>query len=348
MLRPVILAGGSGTRLWPLSRPEYPKPLARLAGDRSMLQETVLRAALLGAPADPIIVCGKGHYQPVSDHLAEIGVNHFRAVLEPVGRGTAPAASAAALLSAADDLLLVLPADHAIENTEAFVEVVGRAQAAAHAGWLVTFGVTPDRPETGYGYIEHGPAIAGLQGVIRIAAFQEKPDRPTARRYLDSGRYSWNSGMFLFRADAFLDELRSASPGMVRQVRAALGSEGGDGPAVLDSQAFSACPEGSIDRMVMERTRRGTMAPLDAGWSDLGSWAAIWERASRDRDGNVVTGPAEVRSVASSYVSAGERPVLVLGLDGIIVVDTGDAVLVAAMDRAQDVRPPAPGGDHPD
>lgn len=340
MLRPVILAGGSGTRLWPLSRPEYPKPLARLAGDRSMLQETVLRAALLGAAADPIIVCGKGHYRPVSDHLAEIGVNRFRPVLEPVGRGTAPAVAAAALLSAADDLLLVLPADHAIRDTEAFVEVVKRAQAAARSGWLVTFGVTPDRPETGYGYIEHGPAIAGLQDVMRIAAFREKPDRTTARRYLDSGRHSWNSGMFLFRAGTFLDELRSASPDMIYQVRTALGSDGGDGPAVLDNQTFSACPEGSIDRIVMERTRRGAMAPLDAGWSDLGSWAALWERASRDRHGNVVTGPAEVRSVGSSYVSAGERPVLVLGLDGVIVVDTGDAVLVASMDRAQDVRPP--------
>ena len=227
MLRPVILAGGSGTRLWPLSRPEHPKPLVRVAGERSMLQETVLRAALLREAADPIIVCGKDHYPLLSDHLAEIGMKGSRAVLEPVGRSTAPAAASAALLSAADDLLLVLPADHAIRNTEAFVKVVERAMDAARAGWLVTFGVTPDRPETGYGYIEHGPSIAGLPGVIRIASFREKPDRPTARRYLDSGRYSWNSGMFLFRAGAFVDELRSASPGMVRQVRAALGDEAG-------------------------------------------------------------------------------------------------------------------------
>ena len=348
MLRPVILAGGSGSRLWPLSRPEHPKPLTRAAGERSMLQETVMRAALLREPADPIIVCGKDHYPPVSDQLAEIGVSRFRAVLEPVGRSTAPATAAAAVLSAADDLLLVLPADHAVGDTDAFIEVVERAMDAARAGWLVTFGVTPDRPETGYGYIEHGPSIAGLPGVIRIAAFREKPDSATARRYLDSGRYSWNSGMFLFRAGTFIEELASASPGMIRQVRAALG-KGDDAPVVLDEQAFSACPEGSIDRVVMERTRRGAMAPLEAGWSDLGSWAALWERATGDRHGNVVAGPAEVRSVSSSYVSAGERPVLVLGLDRVIVVDTGDAVLVAAMDRAQDVRPPPErGSDHPD
>ena len=340
MLRPVILAGGSGTRLWPLSRPEHPKPLVRAAGERSMLQETVLRAALLPEPADPIIVCGQDHYPPVSDQLAEIGMERFRAVLEPVGRSTAPAAAAAALLSAADDLLLVLPADHAVSDTEAFVDVVEGAMAAARAGWLVTFGVTPDRPETGYGYIEHGPAIANLPGVIRIVSFREKPDRPTARRYVDSGRYSWNSGMFLFRAGTFVEELESASPGMIRQVQAALGGRGDEGPAVLEEQAFTACPEGSIDRVVMERTRRGAMAPLEAGWSDLGSWAALWERAAGDENGNVVAGPAEVRSVSSSYVSTGERPVLVLGLDGVIVVDTGDAVLVASMDRAQDVSPP--------
>lgn len=313
-----------------------------------MLQQTVLRAGRLAEAADPIIVCGEDLYPPVSDHLAEIGVNGFRGVLEPVGRSTAPAAAAAALLSAVDDLLLVLPADHAIEDTEAFVEAVERAVEAARAGWLVTFGVAPDRPETGYGYIEHGPAVAGIPGVIRIASFREKPDRPTARRYLESGRYSWNSGMFLFRAGTFVDELRSVSPGMVRQVRAALGDAGGDGPVVLDSRAFSACPEGSIDRIVMEHTRHGAMVPLEAGWSDLGSWAALWEMASRDRQGNMVTGPAEVRSVSSSYVSAGERPVLVVGLDGVIVVDTGDAVLVAAMDRAQDVRPPELSRDQPD
>ena len=305
-----------------------------------MLQQTVLRACRLAEAADPIIVCGEDLYPPVSDQLAEIGVNCFRAVLEPVGRNTAPAAASAALLSAADDLLLVLPADHAIEDTEAFVEAVERAVEAARAGWLVTFGVAPDRPETGYGYIEHGPAVTSIPGVIRISSFREKPDRPTADRYLESGRYSWNSGMFLFRAGTFVDELASVSPVMVRQVRAALGDAGGDGPVVLDSRAFSACPEGSIDRIVMEHTRRGAMVPLEAGWSDLGSWAALWEQASRDPDGNVVTGPAEVRSVSSSYVSAADRTVLVVGLDGVIVVDTGDAVLVAAMDRAQDVRPP--------
>ena len=306
-----------------------------------MLQETVLRAARLEEAVDPIIVCGNHHYPQVAEHLAEIGLAGFRAVLEPVGRNTAPAALAAALVAGEDDLLLVLPADHAIEDTHAFAEAVDRAAAAARAGWLVTFGVTPDRPETGYGYIEGGPPIPDLTGVNRIASFREKPDLPTARRLLDSGHYAWNSGMFLFRAGAFRDELRSASPGMHRQVRAALGAESRGGRTELEEEAFVACPEGSIDRTVMERTRRGAVVRLAAGWSDLGSWAALWELASRDRRGNAVTGPAEVRSVSSSYVAAADRPVLVLGLDGVIVVDSGDAVLVAAMERSQDVTPPS-------
>lgn len=344
MLQPVILAGGSGTRLWPVSLPDHPKPLARLTGERSMLQETVLRAARLDEAEEPIIICGKHHYPQVAEHLAEIGSAGFRAVLEPVGRNTAPAALAAALVAGEDDLLLVLPADHAIEDTRAFAEAVDRAAAAARAGWLVTFGVTPDRPETGYGYIESGPPIPDLAGVNRIASFREKPDVETARRFLDSGRHSWNSGMFLFRAGAFRDELRSASPGMYRHVRAALDNESSGGPTELEEEAFAACPEGSIDRTVMERTRRGAMVRLEAGWSDLGSWAALWEMATRDRRGNAVTGPAEARSVSSSYVAAADRPVLVLGLDGVIVVDTGNGVVVAAMDRAQEVTPPAEPG----
>ena len=306
-----------------------------------MLQETVLRAAQIEEAADPIIVCGKRHYPHVVEHLAEVGVTRFRAVLEPVGRSTAPAALAAALLASQDDLLLVLPADHAIEDTQAFTEAVDRAAAAARAGWLITFGVRPARAETGYGYIEHGPPITGCAGVSRIASFREKPDLPTARRFLESGRYSWNSGMFLFGAGAFRDELRSADPGMDRRVRAALGGEPAEGPIELDAEAFAACPAGSIDRTVMERTRRGAMVQLEAGWSDLGSWAALWALADRDPRGNAVTGPAEVRSVSSSYIAAADRPVLVLGLDGVVVVDSGDAVLVAAMERCQDVTPPS-------
>ena len=346
MLVPVILAGGLGTRLWPVSRPEYPKPLLRLTGDRSLLQETLLRAAAIPRASPPVIVCGAAHYQPIVEQLEEIGRHDHAAVLEPVGRSTAPAAAAAAMSVDEDDILFVMPADHVIDDMAAFIDAAGEAAEAARAGWLVTFGVTPHRPETGYGYIERGEAIPDLADTYRIASFREKPDLATARRYVAGGRHWWNSGMFVFRAGAYLDELRESNPEIVRLTRASMAAATRHGGSLLDRRGtpldpatFSACPAGSIDRTVMERTRRGAVVPLRAGWTDLGSWSSIWESGTKDESGNVVTGPAHLRNVSSSYVSARERPVVVIGLDNVVVVDAGHAVLVVGMDHDQDVRP---------
>ena len=341
MIKPVILAGGRGTRLWPLSNAGQTKPLIRLHGERSLLQETVLRAAQLPEVAEPILVYGQDHHPQIAEHMDEIGVTRYRALLEPVGRGTAPAALAAALLSTEDDLLLVLPADHGFDRPGRFAEAVTRAAEAAPSDLLMTFGVKPDRPETGFGYIQPGAPISPYQDVYRIEAFHEKPDQTTAHRYLDSGGCFWNSGMFLFRAGLLIEEIRNARPEMLRQVRAALPGEERDRRVIdLDEAAFSACPSGSIDRMVMEKTDRGAMVTLDAGWSDLGSWLALWQKEAPDGQANVVAGPAELRSVTASYVIAGDRPVLVQGLDRIVVIDTGTGLLVASMDHAQDIRPP--------
>ena len=345
MIVPVILAGGLGTRLWPVSRPDNPKPLMRLDGPLSMIQQTVLRAGAIPGSDSPLIVCGESHYPPIDQQMAEIGHDGYTALLEPVGRGTAPAATAAALVSDREDLLLVMPADHVIEDLEAFLSAIGLAADAARAGWLVTFGITPDRPETGYGYIERGHPIEAIPGSYRIDSFREKPDRSTALEYLASGRHSWNSGMFLFRAGAFLDELELFEPEMlVRTASAVRTSElrptrsPGRAGRLLNPESFLSTPHGSIDRTVMERTQRGAVVPLRAGWNDVGSWAALWDTGSKNRHGNVVSGSAHLRDVSSSYVRAGGRPVVVLGLDRVIVVDAGDAVLVAGMDHAQAVK----------
>lgn len=340
LIQPVILCGGSGTRLWPMSRAQLPKQLLALAGERSLLQETWLRVAGLGAGAQrPLVVCNEAHRFQVEAQLREVGADPAL-ILEPVGRNTAPAVAVAALRAVAatgpGTLLLVLPSDHVIRDAPAFLRAVERAATAAAAGGLVTFGVVPDRPETGYGYIR---AQGGGGDARPVARFVEKPDLVTARGYVASGEYFWNSGMFLFAAGAFLGELGSFAPDILAASRAAcVGAVPGAAAQRLDRDAFAACRAQSIDYAVMEKTARAVMVPLDAGWSDVGSWDALHEVTERDANGNALAGDVIAVDCRGSLVRAGSRLVGVVGLENCVVVETKDAVLVAPRARAQDVK----------
>jgi mannose-1-phosphate guanylyltransferase/mannose-6-phosphate isomerase len=341
-LVPVILCGGSGTRLWPLSRALYPKQLLKLVGDRSLLQDTVARlAALTGPVAEPVVVCNEAHRFLVAGQLREAGVSSTL-ILEPEGRNTAPAAAIAALTARrrgdGDVLLLVLPADHVIRDTGAFSAAVVAACRAAEGGQLVTFGVVPTHPETGYGYIRTDPR-AGAAAVRPVQEFVEKPDFETARRYVDSGAYLWNSGMFLFSADTWLRELVTHAPDIASAAAVALDGASTDGGFVtLRRDSFAACRKESIDYAVMEKTGQAAVVPLAAGWSDVGSWASLLDVVERDPVGNALVGDVVAVDCANSYVRAESRLVGVAGLDGCIVVETKDAVLVVPRSRAQDVK----------
>lgn len=338
-IHPVVLCGGSGTRLWPLSRAQFPKQFHRLAGDRSMLQETLGRAAAGHGFAAPVVVCDEAHRFIVADQARAVGVEPADIVLEPVGRNTAPAVAVAALLLGAadpDGSLLVLPADHAIASPAAFHAAVARA--AAFGDRLMTFGIAPDRPETGYGYIRRGAALdAGA--AFAVDRFVEKPDAATAAAYLESGDYYWNSGIFLFPIRILLAELERQVPDILAACRTALAGARPDlAFRRLDADAFRACPPNSIDYAVMEGAERAGVVPMDAGWSDVGSWTSLWEIADRDADDNALVGDALAVDSRRSYLRS-DGPVLVgLGLHDLIVVATTDAVLVADRDRAQDVR----------
>ena len=338
ILQPVLLSGGSGTRLWPLSREAYPKQFLPLAGDDTMLQATWLRVApIAGAP--PIVVANEEHRFLVAEQLRQAGAPTPSILLEPVGRNTAPAIAAAALqatIDGADPLLLVLPSDHVIAHADAFRDAVRVASAAAEQGALVTFGIVPTAPETGFGYIQS--AAADVAGVRKVARFVEKPDAATAQSYLASGGYYWNSGMFLFRASRYLQELGRFRPDVLAATRQALERVKHDGDFIrLDKDALAACPADSIDYAVMERTDAAAVLPVDIGWSDLGSWSALWDVATRDADGNATLGDVIAVDSRNSYVH-GRRLVALVGVDDLVVVDTDDAVLVARKDRVQDVK----------
>ncbi len=340
-LQPVLLSGGSGTRLWPLSREAYPKQFLPLAGDDTMLQATWQRVAAI-ADAAPIVVAGEDHRFLVAEQLRQIGAPTPEIVLEPLGRNTAPAIAAAALQALAggdDPLLLVLPSDHVVRDGEAFRAAVRQAMPAAEAGALVTFGIVPDAPETGFGYIhaEAGEAD-GSDGVRKVLRFVEKPDAATAQRYLDEGGYYWNSGMFLLRASRYLDELQRFRPDIVVAVRAAFDAAARDGDFIrLDKAAFAACPSDSIDYAVMEKTDAACVLPVDIGWSDVGSWSALWEVSEQDADGNAHHGDVVSIDSRNSYAYA-RRLVALVGVDDLVVVETDDAVLVARKDRVQQVK----------
>jgi mannose-1-phosphate guanylyltransferase/mannose-6-phosphate isomerase len=336
---PVILSGGSGTRLWPLSREDRPKQLLPLVTDHTLLQETLLRTQHLGAHVErPIVVCNETHRFLVAEQLGEIGVPPQTIVLEPAGRNTAPAVAVAALLAVAiepDAVLLVLPADHVILDVAAFATALAAALEAAAGGRLVTFGIVPTRPETGYGYLRVGKshgAWAALDG------FVEKPAAATARRYVDSGEHLWNSGMFVFRANVYLDELDKHAPGMVKACRTAVAAADASTDFTRLGPAFLESPADSIDYAVMEKTDNAAVVPLAAGWSDVGSWAALYEVLEKDDLGNTFRGDVVAKGCTNTCVVASERLVAAVGLEGVVIVETADAVLVTTANQSQRVK----------
>jgi mannose-1-phosphate guanylyltransferase/mannose-1-phosphate guanylyltransferase/mannose-6-phosphate isomerase len=339
---PVVLSGGSGTRLWPLSRASYPKQFLALVGEQSLIQETVARARTATERA-PIVVCSAEHRFLVAEQLRALGLavgaDGARVVLEPLARNTAPAVAVAALLAAESDpesLLLVLAADHAIADVPGFAAAIGIAAKTAATGHLVTFGMQPDRPETGYGYIRAGTALAG--GAHQVAAFVEKPDAATAARYVAEG-YLWNSGSFLFPAGLLLAELAAHAPAVLEAAKAALAAATRDLDFLrLDEAAFAQAPSISIDYAVMERTKRAAVVPASIGWSDIGSFDALWAIGAKDPSGNVAIGDALVIDSTNSFVRSDGMLTAVLGVADAIVVTSDDAVLVTTRDRAQDVK----------
>jgi mannose-1-phosphate guanylyltransferase / mannose-6-phosphate isomerase len=339
VILPVILSGGSGTRLWPLSRELLPKQFLALAASGSLFQQAVLRTrGLENVAANPLIVCNQGHRFLVGEQLQAIKTTPATIILEPQGRNTAPAIATAALVAqrqVEDPLLLVLPADHVIANREAFVAAARVAAEAAAGGRLVTFGIVPTRPETGYGYIRRGQS-RGSWAVVE--EFAEKPDAEKARRYVDSGQYLWNSGMFLFSAKSFLAEVWKHAPKVLEASRRAVEDAKTDGDYTRLGPAFLDAPSDSIDYAVMEKTDKAAVVPLDAGWSDVGSWAALHDVVDRDAAGNAATGDVIVESCRNSYVAARSRLVAAIGLEDVIVVETPDAVLVVSRDHAQSVK----------
>jgi len=335
-LLPVLLSGGSGTRLWPLSRESYPKQFLPLHGELTMLQETWQRVAPL-ATRRPLVVANEAHRFVAAEQLHQVGADPQAILLEPAGRNTAPAIAVAALEAGAsgdDPVLLVLPSDHVVRDAAAFRQAVAAALPAAGAGRLVTFGIVPTGPETGYGYIR---AAAG-EGVRAVEQFVEKPDLATAEGYVASGDYFWNSGMFLFRASRYLAELERFNPQMLAAVRKAWAGARRDADFVrLDAAAFAEVPSDSIDYAVMEKTDHASLVPLDAGWSDVGSWTALREVSERDADGNAHHGDVIAIDCRNTF-AYGERLIALVGLDDVVVVDTADALLVGRGDRMQEVK----------
>lgn len=337
---PVLLCGGSGTRLWPLSRAAYPKQLLPLLSDRTMLQETLLRTAN-SSFAPPLMLGSEEHRFLIAEQMAEMNVSPFRIVLEPARRNTAPALAVAALMLTAADphaIMFVQPSDHLIADTEALRALVRRAQPVAAQGHLVTFGIAPTRPETGYGYIEAGEAMDIAEGIHEIARFVEKPDRASAQAYIDKGSYHWNSGIFLLPAAEYLEELERLEPAVIEACRKAVDKGRDDGPFFhLDEEAFVAAPNISIDYAVMERTKRAAVVPANLEWNDIGSWHALMDAHPRDGEGNVFHGDVIASDVRNSYIRSDGKLVAALGLDDVIVVATDDALLVASANRSAEV-----------
>jgi len=336
---PVILAGGSGRRLWPLSRKLLPKQFLPLAGRRTMIQETALRLKGLKGCGAPVVVANQEHRFLVAEQLKEVGIRPAAIIIEPAARNTAPAIAAAALVVSVTDpqaLLLVLPSDHLVDK-RSFQQDVAAARVAAARGLLATFGIKPTAPATGYGYIEAGPRMAGA--VHRIKRFVEKPDLARAKRFLASGNFLWNSGIFLFGATAYLAELHRHAPKISSAARHAVAKASTDlGFVRLERKAFAASPALSVDYAVMEKTISGAVVKSRMRWSDVGSWSEMWRVSGKDAAGNALRGDVSLRDAKGSFVHAGSRHVSLLGVKDLVVVETDDAVLVAAKDRAQEVK----------
>ena len=342
MIHPVILSGGSGTRLWPMSRTLYPKQLLNLLDRDSLLQQTVRRVADRQGFAAPLLVANEEHRFIIAEQLREIAAVLHALLLEPVGRNTAPAACIAALAlteTEPDPLMLVMPSDHTIGDPAAFAGAVERAGAAARAGALVGFGIAPQRAETGYGYIRRGRELDGAEGVYAVAEFVEKPGPEQAQAFVDSGEHSWNSGIFLFPARIYLDELERLRPDMIAACRDALATAQRDSDFVrLGREAFAACDSDSIDYAVMEHTRRAAVVPVSMGWSDVGSWDALWEMGVKDQRGNSIEGNVVAEETRNCYLRSEAGLVAAIGIEDLVVVATADAVMVAPRNRTQDVR----------
>lgn len=341
MLIPLILSGGSGTRLWPISRRNLPKQFLSLTGSETLFQLTLRRAVSLPGAMPPIVVASDDHRFLAAEQLQELGMAGASILLEPVARNTAPAIAVGALQALkrdADPLILVLPADHLIGDTEAFSGSVARARSLAEQGWLVTFGIRPDRAETGFGYIKRGVELE--DETFRVEQFVEKPRLEVAERYLASGEYDWNSGMFLFRAVRYLEELRHQAPAMLEAAQAAFEKANTDLDFIrLDAEAFAAAPNDSIDYAVMEKTAHAAVVPVGCGWSDIGSWDALWLAADKDARGNHFEGDVIALDTKGSLIRSHDRHlVATIGLEDVVVVTTPDATLVARRDASQDVK----------
>ncbi len=343
MIIPVILSGGSGTRLWPLSRAMRPKQLLSLVSDATMIQETVSRLKGIQDLADPIVVCNEEHRFMIAEQMREIDVNTAAIILEPFGRNTAPAVAISAIkamqIADEDVVILVLPADHVIRDAQAFHKAVESGCLAARDNKLVTFGVIPDAPETGYGYIKAGEPLANNENICQVEKFVEKPDKKTAESYIEQGSYYWNSGMFMFKASEYLNELETFNPEMLKDSKEALDKGVSDLDFIrLNKDIFEKCPGDSIDYAVMEKTSQAVVVPVNIGWNDIGSWTALWEVGKSDERGNVLHGDTCVIDSDNSYIHSENRLVSVVGVKDHVIVETADAVLVAHKDAAQNVK----------
>jgi mannose-1-phosphate guanylyltransferase len=334
------MAGGSGSRLWPLSRQAYPKQFLNLQGDNTMLQDTLARLSSI-EHGSPMVICNEDHRFTVAEQLRLHGQTESDIILEPVGRNTAPAVALAAFRAIEQDndaTLLVLAADHVIKHPEAFVDVVKQAQPLAEQEYLVTFGIVPSAPETGYGYIKQGQPLTGSTSYL-VDRFVEKPDLATAKDYIETGNYLWNSGMFLLKARQYLSELKQYRPDIYSACEKACQTASTDLDFVrIDQEAFEQCPDESIDYAVMENTNKAAVIPLECGWSDVGSWLALWEVAEQDEMMNASKGDVLSVDTSNSYLHSTEKLIATVGVDNLIVVETKDAVLVASKDKVQDVK----------